>query len=79
MPRLNAIWIVASDMGRSIGFYRLYNQEVNDILPETIVPHVEPKTAEIDTTKPGSAMLDVLVEVPRVKVEVRPSQVLVKW
>ena len=50
MPRLNAIGIVASDMGRSIGFYRLVGVDV----PET------PDEAHIDTFLPNGVrfMLD---------------------
>jgi hypothetical protein len=54
---------------------------VNAIQSESLVPRVEPKTAEnVDTLKPGSAYLDVLIDVPpRVKAEVQPPKVLVKW
>ena len=38
MPRLNAIGIVASDMGRSIGFYRLVGVDVPETPDE---PHVD--------------------------------------
>ena len=50
MPRLNAIGIVASDMGRSIGFYRLVGVDV----PET------PDEAHVDTFLPNGVrfMLD---------------------
>lgn len=55
-------------------------EDVNEISAEAIVPRVEPKAAGIDTSKPGSAYLDVLVDVPqRVRVEVQPPKVLVKW
>jgi hypothetical protein len=56
-------------------------EDVNAIQSESLVPRVEPKTAEnVDTLKPGSAYLDVLIDVPpRVKVEVQPPKVLVKW
>ena len=50
MPRLNAIGIVASDMGRSIGFYRLLGVDV----PET------PDEGHVDTLLPNGVrfMLD---------------------
>jgi hypothetical protein len=54
-------------------------EDVNSILPEAIVPRVEPKAAGADLTKPNSMLLDVLVDVPRAKAEVEPKQVLVKW
>ncbi|HLM75667.1 MAG TPA: YbbR-like domain-containing protein [Polyangiaceae bacterium] len=56
-------------------------EDVNAIQSESLVPRVEPKTAEnVDTLKPGSAYLDVLIDVPpRVKAEVQPPKVLVKW
>jgi YbbR-like protein len=54
-------------------------ENVNAILPEGIVPRVEPKSAGLDTSVPGSAYLDVLVDLPKVKVEVRPARVLAKW
>jgi YbbR-like protein len=54
-------------------------EDVGAILPEAIVPRVEPKSAGFDTALPGSAYLDVLVDVPRVRVEVKPPKVLAKW
>ena len=47
MPQLNAIGIVASDLGRSIRFYRLLGLEV----PET------PDEAHIDTFLPNGVRL----------------------
>ena len=54
-------------------------ENVNGILAEAIVPRVELKGPDIDTSKPGSAMFDVLVDVPNVKAEVKPGKVLVTW
>ena len=55
-------------------------EDVGAIQADAIVPRVELKASGADTTKPGSAYLDVLVDVPpRVKVEVKPMKVLVKW
>jgi hypothetical protein len=55
-------------------------EDVNALTPDAIVPRVEPKAANIDTSQPGgSAYLDVLVEIPRTKVEVQPPKVLLKW
>jgi hypothetical protein len=55
-------------------------EDVNALSPEVMVARVEPKEANIDAAKPGSAMLDVLVDVPKAKVvEVNPPRVLVKW
>ena len=61
-------------------------EDVNGLFSEAIIPRVEPKNANIDTSQPGSAFLDVLVELPKPKVEgqppkleVSPSKVLVKW
>lgn len=56
-------------------------EDVNAIQDETLVPRVEPKEApNVDISKPGSAYLDVLLDVPpRVKAEVHPPKVLVKW
>jgi hypothetical protein len=54
-------------------------EDINGLLPEAVVPRVEPKSAGVDTNVPGSAMLDVIVDVPRAKVEVNPPKVLVKW
>jgi hypothetical protein len=53
--------------------------DVNALLPEAIVPRVEPKSAGDDTSKPGSDNLPVLVELPRVKASVEPPKVVVKW
>jgi YbbR domain-containing protein len=55
-------------------------EDVNAIEAEAIVPRVEPKAGGADTSKPGSAYLDVLVDAPpRVKVEVQPVRVFAKW
>lgn len=61
-------------------------QDLNGILPEAIIPRVEPKSVQgVDTAQPGSAMLDVLVDVAHKdaahapKVEISPPKVLVKW
>lgn len=54
-------------------------EDVNAIDPEAIVPRVEPKAAGLDITKPGNAYLDVLVDVPKVTVEVIPTKVFVQW
>lgn len=54
-------------------------EDVNAMTPEAIVPRVEPKAANVDATQPGSAYLDVLVDVVRVQAEVNPPKVLVKW
>jgi hypothetical protein len=54
-------------------------EDVNAMTPEAIVPRVEPKAANVDVGQPGSAYLDVLVDVARVKAEVNPPKVLVKW
>ncbi|HTJ85417.1 MAG TPA: CdaR family protein [Polyangiaceae bacterium] len=43
-----------------------------------IVPRVE-LPSDVDTTKPGSQMGKVVVQVPNVDAEVQPSEVLVKW
>jgi hypothetical protein len=53
--------------------------DVNALVPEAIVPRVEPKTAGDDTSKPGSDNLPVLVELPRVRATVEPPKVVVKW
>ncbi|HVY44641.1 MAG TPA: CdaR family protein [Minicystis sp.] len=55
-------------------------EDINGILPEAIVPHVDPKDGITgDLPKTGSAMLDVQVDVPHVKTEVKPDKVLVTW
>jgi YbbR-like protein len=54
-------------------------EDLNGILPEAIVPRVEPKNSAADLAKPGSAMVEVLVDVPHVKAEVKPDKVLVTW
>jgi YbbR domain-containing protein len=54
-------------------------EDVNTLAPEAIVPRVEMKGANVDITQPGSAYLDVLVDVGRVKADVSPPKVLVKW
>src|SRR5262249_50355192 len=49
---------------------------IKGLLPESIIPRVEPK---VDTPA-GSAYIDVLVDVPQgVKASVEPPKVLVKW
>ncbi|TKD12702.1 YbbR-like domain-containing protein [Polyangium fumosum] len=55
------------------------NEDVNAVSPESLVPRVEPKSSGADVSKPGSVYLDVLLEVPHVKVVVDPPKVLVKW
>ncbi len=55
-------------------------EAVNAVQAEALVPRIETKTPQVDTTKPGSAYLDVLIDVPPgVKAEVQPPKVLVKW
>jgi YbbR domain-containing protein len=54
-------------------------EDVNAMAPEAIVPRVEPKSASVDASQPGSAYLDVLLDVGRVQAEVSPAKVLVKW
>lgn len=60
--------------------------DVNGLMPEAIIPRVEPKAAGADVSQPGSAYLPVLVDVPHrnpetepPKVSVRPDKVMVKW
>lgn len=60
--------------------------ELASIAPENIVPRVEPESIkDIDLSKPGSKMMEVLVDVGHKndphppKAEVNPSQVLVRW
>lgn len=54
-------------------------EEVNSLAPESVVPRVElPK--DLDVKEPGSAYLDVLVELPGdIEAEVEPKKVVVKW
>lgn len=54
-------------------------EDVNAIDPEAVVPRVEPKAAGLDVSKPGNAYLDVLVDLPKVTVEVIPTKVFVQW
>lgn len=54
-------------------------EDVNAILPEAIVPRVEPKAEGADLTKPGKDNMQVLIDLPRVKVEVDPPKVVVTW
>jgi hypothetical protein len=61
-------------------------EEVNALLPEAIIPRVEPKlVAGLDTSQPGSVMLEVLVDTEHhgeahpPKIEVSPPKVLVRW
>jgi hypothetical protein len=54
-------------------------EDVNALTPEAIVPRVEPKAAGNDTTKPGSDILPVYVDVGKAKAEVDPPKVIVKW
>lgn len=56
------------------------NEDVAAVTPESLVPRVEPgKVTGIDVTKPGSAYLDVLLDVKNLNVEIIPPKVLVKW
>jgi hypothetical protein len=56
------------------------NEDVNAISPESLVPRVEPaRTSGLDVNKPGSAYLDVLLDVNNLRVEINPPKVLVKW
>ncbi len=54
-------------------------EDVNAVVPDAIVPRVEPKATSVDMSQPGSTYLDVLVDVTRVTAEVNPPRVLVKW
>ena len=54
-------------------------EDVNALMPEAIVPRVEPKAAGDDPSKPGSDVLPVVIELPRVKATVEPPKVVVKW
>jgi YbbR domain-containing protein len=54
-------------------------EDVNGLLPEAIVPRVEPKSFGHDLGKPGKDILPVLVDLPKVKVEVEPPKVVVTW
>ncbi|AKT36296.1 CdaR family protein [Chondromyces crocatus] len=54
-------------------------EEVNALAPEAVVPLVELKGTTVDTAQPGSAFLDVVVDVGSLRVEVSPPRVLVKW
>jgi len=54
-------------------------EDVNALTPEAIVPRVEPKATRNDTTKPGSDILPVYVDVGKAKAEVDPPKVIVKW
>jgi len=54
-------------------------EDVNALMPEAIVPRVEPKAAGDDTSKPGSDILPVYVDVGKAKAEVDPPKVVVKW
>lgn len=51
---------------------------VGGLDPAQIVPRVS-LPADVDTSKPGSAMGKVLVDVPNAAAEVQPGEVLVKW
>ncbi|HRI66668.1 MAG TPA: CdaR family protein [Polyangium sp.] len=55
------------------------NEDVNAVTPESLVPRVETKGPAVDITKPGSAYLDVLLDVNNLRVEITPPKVLVKW
>lgn len=55
------------------------SEDINAISLDAVIPRVEPKSAGVDLAKPGSAFLDVLLEIPNVKVEINPPKVLVKW
>jgi hypothetical protein len=54
-------------------------EDVNAVDPEDVVVRVEPKAEGLDISKPGNAYLDVLVDLPRVSVEVTPAKVYVQW
>jgi hypothetical protein len=58
------------------------SEQIGKLAADLVLPRVEPKL--VDATKPGSAYLDVLVDVPSrdgppPRVEVEPPKVLVKW
>jgi hypothetical protein len=54
-------------------------EDVNGLMPEAIVPRVEPKAAGADPGKAGSEILPVVVDVGKAKAEVEPPKVVVKW
>jgi YbbR-like protein len=54
-------------------------EDVNGLAPDAVVPHVDPRTVNADTSKPGSDILPVVVDVGKATAEVDPPKVVVKW
>ena len=54
-------------------------EDVNAVDEDDVVARVEPKLEGLDITKPGNAYVDVLVDLPKVAVEVTPAKVYVQW
>lgn len=54
-------------------------EDVNTLSADSIVPRVDPKHEGFDITKPGKENLPVIVDLPRLKVEVDPPKVVVSW
>lgn len=54
-------------------------EDIATVAADSLVPRVDLKASGADVTKPGSAYVEVLVDVPRGKARVEPPKVLVKW
>lgn len=54
-------------------------ERVNELRAEAIVPRVDPKAMGEDISKPGSANLPVIVDIPNVGLSISPPYVFVRW
>lgn len=54
-------------------------EEIAALSPDAVIARVEPKLDPEQVKAGGSAFLDVLVDLPRLKIAVTPPKVVVKW
>jgi len=54
-------------------------ERVEALSEDAIVPRVDPRIAGVDTTQPGSANLEVIVDIPDVALTITPAEVVVTW
>jgi hypothetical protein len=54
-------------------------ERVEALSEDAIVPRVDPKAAGFDLSQPGSANVDVIVDIPHVALTITPAQIFVSW
>lgn len=54
-------------------------ERMKNLRPESVIVRVDPRSAGLDTTKPGSALLELEVDVTDARATVDPPKVVVRW